>query len=119
MNLFGTGVSTNAMKTGNTNTGIGDLTIGFSRQGMNEYKESLKIDLLEKSIEKINNTDAMMSAIDAGWQGIARDKFVEDFNQIRQKIANELLQEYNDLNNRLEELANNYLNQDRELYEKL
>ena len=117
MGLFGG--TTTAMSSGASDTGISDLTVGISKSGMEAYIQQLKADLLDTSVEKINDTSNMLNAINSGWQGASRDNFISDFNAAREAIANDLIAEYNDLAARLQELQDNYFKQDSELYEKL
>lgn len=98
--------------TGSTNVGIDGLTIGVSKEGMEEYRESLRISLLEDTKTKLQDVAAIQAAIDSGWQGYARDHFFEDFDQQIEKIIEDLQKEYEDLDNRLTELEENYFGQD-------
>ena len=94
------------------NLGIDSLTIGVSRAGMEEYRESLKMHLLEETKTKLEDVAEIQTAIDNGWQGQARDQFLVDFDQQIGKIIEDLQKEYDDLDHRLIELSENYLNQD-------
>lgn len=112
--LFGFG-NFQDMKTGSSNMDIGDMTEGISAKGMEEYIESLKAYLLVETTKIINDTSALESAINAGWQGQSRDKFIEKFNEARSAISDDLKKEFKDLNNRLAELQINYFAQDSKM----
>ena len=101
--------------TGAQNVGIDSLTIGVSQQGMEEYREALRMSLLEDTKTKLQDVGAIQTAIDAGWQGVARDRFFQDFDQQIEKIIQDLQKEYEDLDHRLEELEENYFAQDNNM----
>lgn len=103
--------------TGSTDVGISDLTMGVSKSGMAKYKEDLKTNVLVKVSDKINDVTTVITAIEAGWQGISRDNFLTDFAAARGSICADLKEEYNDLQARLEELEDSYFRQDASLYE--
>lgn len=100
---------------GEQNLEIANLDIGFSVEGLEEYKSKLQIDLIEGTSEKLNNTQTMFQVINAGWQGTSRDKFITEFNDTISKIITDLQAEYEDLQARLGEIQNNYFEQDNNL----
>lgn len=103
---------------GGADVGIADLTEGISHAGMEAYLEELKATVLTETINVINNeADALQNAINVGWQGRARDVFFDKFNTVRSNIAEDLTQEYYDLVARLQELEDNYFNQDKKMLE--
>lgn len=106
------------MNMGNNSLGISDLTIGISSNGMEEYKEKLKIDLLQTSKDLINDVDSVITAINSGWQGVSRDKFLSQFAEARQKICDDLDKEYQDLENRLTDIQSAYYIADQNLIEE-
>lgn len=103
------------MKTGGNNMGISEMTEGISTNGMEEYLENLKAHLLTETTKIINDTSALESAINSGWQGQSRDKFIEKFNEARMAISMDLKKEFKDLQNRLAELEMNYFAQDSKM----
>lgn len=90
------------------NLGIGDLDIGVSQQGMEQYISELRFELLQTSKEKINSVDTIVNAINNGWQGRSRDIFLEKFSTAREEICADLDKEYQDLENRLTDLQSAY-----------
>lgn len=98
------------------NLSIDVLDIGVSKQGMEQYMEALKIELLDSVKEKLNTEfDAIMIEINKGWQGSSRDRFEEKFRKQIGHIKNDLEDEYKDLSARLVELANFYYKQDESM----
>lgn len=95
--------------------GISNLDIGYSEEGFKDYKSKLQIDLIQGTNEKLEATEGIVNAINSGWQGMARDKFIEQFQQSINDIESDLQKEYEDLLARFSEIENNYLAQDQEL----
>ena len=95
--------------------GIGDLTIGVSTTGLETYKASLKASLLNTVAEKIQDYSDVKSALDKGWQGASRDAFETRFENMRTKVIEDLQAEYRNLEARIEELAYNYIQQDKNM----
>lgn len=109
-------MGSNAM--GSNNLGIADLTMGINSNGMEEYKDSLKVELLSTTKEKINNVTEVVNAINDAWQGKSRDVFLQQFDQAREKINADLDAEYADLNNRLTDLQSSYFAIDQSLIQE-
>ncbi|MBE6155825.1 MAG: hypothetical protein E7164_03605 [Firmicutes bacterium] len=95
--------------------GIGDLTIGVSTTGLENYKAGLKAELLTTVEEKINDYSAVKSALDKGWQGVSRDNFERQFENMRKQVIEDLRLEYANIEARIEELANKYIRQDQSM----
>lgn len=92
-----------------------DVSQGISKQGMEEYMENLKTDLLVKVNEQLEETDTMAQAIARGWQGQSRDNFLDQFEKGIRAVQADLLSEYSDLMMRLGELTKNYYAQDAKM----
>ncbi len=90
----------------------GGITEGLSKQGMEAYLDNLRLGILNDVGNALDNTDDLQQAINKGWQGVSRDKFVAQFNKAVETIKEDLAQEYADLVNKLSELAQNYYIQD-------
>jgi uncharacterized protein YukE len=91
---------------------IDNLDIGVSAAGTEAYLENLKASLLTEVSTKIDDVEAITSALNSAWQGESRDKFDARFEKMREDIKSDLEAEYNDLAARLSELTNSYLHQD-------
>lgn len=102
-------------KTGNNGVTIDEMTVGINKNNMDAYKEGLKAKLLTETDQKLKDVSAIQTAIDAGWQGESRDKFLREFSGVINAISEDLKLEYHDLSLRLEELENNYFNQDKNM----
>ena len=92
-----------------------DVSQGISKQGMMDYCESLRVELLKGAIKKLEETDGIQGAIIKGWQGESRDKFLDNFERAIKATAQELFAEYADLIKRLSELAQDYYSQDSKM----
>lgn len=99
----------------NSELGIDTLTIGIDSNGMQNYRESLRIDLLQSTEQKINEFTEVEAAINNCWQGLSRDYFLDSFEDMRQRIIQDLEAEYRDLENRLVDLEEMYYKQDLEM----
>ena len=101
---------------GSSDLSIEDLTTGISKSGMEQFQEDIKINILVNISEKIEDVAELEAAINAGWQGASRDRFLKDFKEVRKAIIADLKEEYKDVEARLEEVKNNYFRQDNNLY---
>ena len=79
----------------------------------------MKTELLVGVSEKLAETDGIGTAIKAGWQGQARDKFLSDMNRAIAAIRKDLASEYTDVLKRLAELIDSYFDQDAKMMEML
>lgn len=91
---------------------IGALNIGFSEEGLAEYKTNLKTKVITDTEAIINDISEIENALNAGWQGVAKDKFVDEFAEARRQIVADLNREYEDLEARFAQLQNTYFEQD-------
>lgn len=99
--------------------GINDLDIGISSEGMSTYKENLKTHLLDNTISELNTSyTEIMKVINLGWQGVARDRFDQKFNDTCKQIGEDLSAEYTDLCARLDEIQAYYYEQDLKLIDE-
>lgn len=103
-------------KTDANKVNITDLTYGISYKGMESYIENLKLELLENVKKKLKDVKGIQNAVDAGWQGEARDQFYKDFGDTIEHVIESLEKEYKALNYRLNELASSYYAQDYDMY---
>lgn len=97
------------------NLGIGQLNIGFSSEGFEEYKSKLQVELIQNTSEKLKDTNTVIQTLNSGWQGKSRDVFVEQLQRTVTNIINDLEREYDDLCARFAEIENNYYEQDNHL----
>lgn len=101
---------------GSRSLDIDRLNIGFSRDGIKKYRENLRDSLIDGTSDVLkNNFETVKNAIDEGWQGHSRDVFMAQLSDTISRIESDLKKEYRDLNNRFEEIENNYFRQDEEL----
>ncbi len=99
----------------NYNIGIGDMTTGIDKDGMDKYIENLRLNLLEEVQKTINDVTEIENVIKAGWQGVACENFLKNFATAREKICDDLSNEFEDVKNRLSELQANYFVQDENM----
>ena len=100
---------------GSENLGIDSLTVGIDKKGMINYREHLRIEVIKNTQEKIDDYSGVVNAITDCWQGESRDRFLRSFRDMRERIKNDLEQEYNDLEARLKDLENMYFKQDQNM----
>lgn len=94
---------------------LSKLTIGFSSEGLQTYKTELKTKILTEAAEALSATQGVKEALEQGWQGMSKDKFVTDLENTIQTINTDLLAEYDDLEARFAQLEQNYLTQDNDM----
>lgn len=102
-------------KQNNTNVDIADLTQGMSRKGMGHYNFQLYRHLTVLVRDKLEDVSAIQTAVDAGWQGESRDKFLADFEANIRIVEDQIREAYDALYARIVELTSNYYKQDRDL----
>ena len=90
---------------GATNMDIDDMTIGVSAAGLNQYLESIKLNVLQAVCTEIDNVEEITNAINNCWQGAARDRFIEDFATARELIKEDLKSEYINLEVKFQSLV--------------
>lgn len=113
MGLFNFGNNNRGRSNGGQgNLGIDSLSTGISSIGMENYLETLKANLITSTVEKLNNITEIETAIDAGWQGVAKERFMTQFETLRQSVSTDLEKEYQNLVNRLNELEEQYFQAD-------
>lgn len=95
------------------------MTEGISVQGMREFSETIKANLLNGVTEKLYDTKGIEEALKIGWQGQSRAVFISQFQTGIQKIEKDLQTEYYDLMKRLGELMDNYFEQDNKMMDMI
>ena len=104
---------------GATDMTIDTMTEGVSKDGVETLVETMKAELLVSISEKLKATDAISTAIKAGWQGKSRDDFLDSFSKAINAVRRDLAAEYTDVLKRLAELIENYFKQDQEMMDRL
>lgn len=89
-----------------------NMTEGIDVQGMQQLLEDLRVNVLENISNQLEQTEGIVTALNRGWQGAARDAFLLDFSNKIEEVRNNLQAEYNDLNRKFGELADSYFNAD-------
>lgn len=103
---------------GATNMTIDTMTQGVDHAGMETYREALKAEVLENTRTLINDVDEVESSINSAWQGVSRDRFLNDFSKSRESISTDLEAEYRNLEARLNELEYMYYQQDQNMIDE-
>lgn len=96
----------------NRGLGIGNLDYGVSTDGAVEYFKSLQTQLLTGVCDRIDDIQSITDALNKGWQGVARDRFDDQFRKAREQVKGDLMKEYNDLVSKLSELVTSFVEQD-------
>ena len=99
----------------NDNLNISDLSIGVSKTGIDEFMTDVTNNFMQKAVDAINNADAVITAINAGWQGVSRDAFLAQFETSRQKVCDAITQEELQLWNVISAIKGSYYMIDQEL----
>lgn len=94
---------------------INNLSIGFSGEGLANYKQELQISLLENTSEALNKTENVIAALDSGWSGQAKERFKEQLDASIVEIISDLQKEYSDLEAKFSQLEQSYYEQDQEM----
>lgn len=99
--------------------GLDTMTEGISKEGIENLVEVMQTELLKGVSEKLKETEGITTALKAGWQGLSRDKFLEDMSKAIDGVIADLEAEYSDLMKRLSELVQSYYEQDAKMMELL
>ncbi len=87
---------------------IQDLDIGVSANGIDEYQKSIKSSLLTTSKQLINDVKEVENAINSGWQGDSKERFLKNFKKTREQICDDLDKEYENLKDIIDDLRGAY-----------
>lgn len=93
---------------------IDSLDIGMSVEGVKEYQQKIE-SLMSDLKEKMRDLSKISNALDSGWAGQSKVDFLYDMAQIVSHAIYAMDLEYEDLENRFQELKNNYHNQDNNM----
>ena len=94
---------------------IGSFSTGVSADGMNDYMESLKTKYITETRDLLDDVEEINNAINQGWQGVSKDNFMEQFEKAREVVKEDLDKEYQNFQNRLDELSAQYFETDQNL----
>ena len=104
---------------GATDMSLDTMTEGISKEGIQNLVEVIKAELLTGVSEKLKSTESVETAIKAGWQGQARDVFLDKMSAGIAAVISDLKSEYTDLLKRLAELVDSYYDQDAKMMDML
>lgn len=96
----------------NGNLGIGDMTIGASREGLETYIEDLHLTAFQEVVNEIDNVTDFETAVNNCWQGESKDRFLSHFAEMREVVKSDLEAEYQNLENKIRELVYGMLSLD-------
>lgn len=98
--------------------GIGDLSIGVSKAGMQSYIDNLSDQIFNRTGRDLTSgCSDLISVISDGWQGVSRDKFASDFKDNISQILENIEVQRKNFETELTTLMNNYLNIDSIVYD--
>ena len=96
--------------------GIGEMTTGMSASGMEQYLENIKAEILTSVTEKLDTArDEIIKSLKTAWVGQSEQRFETLLTDAVEDVKTELNAEYNALASRINELENNYFNQENAL----
>ena len=102
---------------GDNGLSIADLDIAVDGSGMDNYKEAIKAEVIEKTIEKLADLqENIITAVKKGWQGEAYAQFEEDFKARIKEIQEELEKEGTDLLEKIDSVKKAYYTIDHSVY---
>ena len=99
----------------NRELGLDSMTEGISIEGMQQLLDDLRVNVLESVSTQLEQTEEIVSALNKGWQGAARDAFVLNFSKSIEEVKDGLNAEYRDLLRKFGELSDNYFNEDNRM----
>lgn len=95
---------------------ISEMTTGMSSGGMQQYLENIKAEILTSVTEKLDTArDEINKSLRTAWVGQSEQRFETLLTDAVENLKTELKAEYNALESRLNELQNNYFNQENAL----
>ena len=94
---------------------LSNMTEGISVEGMQKLLNDLRVQVLQNVSTKLEDTKGITDALNAGWQGAARDAYILNFSKSIDFVKNELEAEYHDLVRKFGELSDNYFNADSQM----
>lgn len=94
-----------------------EFDVGVSKDGAEKFLEAVKANILTdmESVLGGEAAEAVQKALDDGWTGDSKNKFITDLNAAVKAIKEDLEKEYTDLETRVNELANTFYKQDQEM----
>lgn len=98
--------------------GIESLSTGISKGGMFEYLDNIKAEVITGTERIINDVTHIENAINSGWQGVAKDRFLIAFKEKREALLADLNKEYDNLYWRLLELEEQYFKADANMFDE-
>lgn len=99
----------------NGSLGIGDLTHGVSAAGAWDYVEGLNTTAINGAITVLQNTSAVKSALQQGWQGAAEANFEKNLDNSVNTVVDTLELIKNNIENLVSDLVEDMANQDAAL----
>ncbi len=100
--------------------GISEMTIGVSSQGVEDYSESIRVEVLQNLSQTLDEEVAKVkTSLAQAWTGESEQVFEELLDKQVTVIKEDMESEYNDLNKKLVNLIGYYKNQDKKLAETM
>jgi uncharacterized protein YukE len=70
--------------------GIGDVSIGYSKTGITEFVNELNSKAISETADLLHQTDSLVQALQAGWQGQSEMTFEKNFEKAVEEAAEAL-----------------------------
>lgn len=96
---------------------IANLDYGVDADGMAQLDSQfgkLLVDEICQDIEKTRTQ--VLTDLEDCWEGVAKQKFAQDFETYIQTLGNAINREYLDLQERLKDISYNYYTEDENIY---
>ena len=95
---------------------INEMSTGMSVAGMQDYLENIKAEILTNVTNQFDTArDEITKSVRTAWVGQSEQRFETLLSEAIEDLKVELNAEYNALASRLNELQNNYFNQENAL----
>ncbi len=95
---------------------INEMSTGMSVAGMQDYLENIKAEILTNVTNQLDTArDEITKSVRTAWVGQSEERFETLLTDAVDDVKTELTAEYNALASRLNELQNNYFNQENAL----
>ena len=95
---------------------IGEMSTGMSSTGMQEYLDQIKAEILTDISNQLDTArEEIIKVLKTAWVGQSEERFETLITTAVENVKTDLNAEYNALEARLNELTNNYYNQENAL----
>ncbi|MFI3260579.1 MAG: hypothetical protein R3Y13_02580 [bacterium] len=92
-----------------------DDAYGYSADGVAALKKSIEMGLLTDVSESMKDISKIVTSVQENWSGTSANNFCDILNDKVVKISEDIQEEYDDLESRINELQSMYQQQDEKV----